>query len=68
MTDFPAAFSNHFAKDVPPVCDAEHGVSELGVAENLRVTEGVLVRHEHFEFILLHLTLHDILRNRDFVN
>ena len=50
---FPTPLSNNLIKQVSSISDAEHCVSELCMAKDLRITERVLVWHENFELVLL---------------
>ena len=43
VTDFPASFSYDLVEKVSPVCDGQHRMGELGVTEDLWVTEWILV-------------------------
>ena len=66
VANFPASLTHHFSEQVAIVRDADHWVSELCLTENLRVSEGVLVRHQDLEIVVLDLVVHHLRRDRSF--
>lgn len=63
MADFPATLANNIAEQVSSIGDREHWMGELGVTEHLRVSEGVLLRHQYLEIVHLNVFLFELGRN-----
>jgi len=63
VADFPASLADDFAEEIPVVYDADHGVGKVGMAEDLGVTERVLVRHQNLEVVAFNIIFDHLGRN-----